>query len=179
MNRIIILVLFLVVLVVAIGAIIYDQYYGWDGTPSLPESNGITLELIKPIPGLSNNEFNGATELEAVQQAADWVAANMQYQPDNGETWTPSDEQYAENPRTGDSEDYAILLCALLRFHTYGGTISADRVWVSATFENKPGIGNVVTQAWVEYKLEGGGLAYIEPRSGLIHRGRPHGTPIE
>jgi len=44
----------------------------------------------------------------------------MQYEPDVG-CWTDSEKQYGEIPRTGDCEDYAILLVALHRFQTQGG----------------------------------------------------------
>jgi hypothetical protein len=181
-SKIVIVMLCLGIPIAIIGYLVYnvyDNYYGWGDTQPSSVENKLAFELIKPIPGLSDNEFSGTTEFEAVQQAASWVAANMLYDPDNDETWTPSDEQYFKTPCTGDYEDYAILLCALLRFHTQGGTISSDRVWVSANFENGTGAGTVVTQAWVGYKLEGGGLAYIEPRTGLIHRGRPYGTTVQ
>jgi hypothetical protein len=180
MGRTVILILFLAIPVIAIGIIIYnvyDTYHGWGKSSPVSANNGLDLKLIKPIPGLSETKFSGDTEFEAVQQAATWVATNMRYE--ENDTWTPSDEQYYENPRTGDSDDYAVLLCALLRFHTQGGTIPNDRVWVSAKFDSQSEAKEKVTEAWVGYRLEGGGLAYIEPRTGLIRRGRPQGTPVQ
>lgn len=98
----------------------------------------------------------------------------MAYVSDIGEVWTSSDQQYYKIPREGDCEDYAILLCALLRFHTQGG-IPVDRVWVSVNLVTEPGVGVVAAHAWVGYKLKVGGLAYIESTTGEMYRGRPRG----
>lgn len=112
-----------------------DEYWGWEVIrPALLDGEG--AEFVKPIPGLPSEPFYAATEMEAVQAAANWVAYQISYEPDPdppGDVWTSSDQQYAEitpgvgGSGTGDCEDYSILLCALLRFHTQGG-IPASRV---------------------------------------------------
>ena len=150
-----------------------DDYVGWDDIrEALLEGNG--AEFVKPIDDLSPNKFSAATEFEAVKAAATWLSGNMVYEADVGEVWTSSDWQYAEDPRKGDCEDYAILLTALLRFHTQEG-IPANRVWVSGNLVTEPGAGVVAAHAWVGYKLERGGMAYIEPQTGNLYRGRPKG----
>jgi hypothetical protein len=90
-----------------------------------------------------------------------------------GDVWASSDQQYAEitpgiqGSGTGDCEDFSILLCALLRFHTQGG-IPADRVWVQAGIiavpeeESPPVFGHAV----VVYKAEKRGVFYIKPQFG-------------
>jgi len=150
-----------------------DNYEGWDAIRPLLK-DGAGDEFIRPILGLSPYEFSASSEFDAVQAAASWISTNMTYEADVGEVWTSSDQQYVEVPRRGDCEDYSILLCALLRFHTQGG-IPPDRVWVSANLVTQPGEGVVAAHAWVGYKLEVGGLAYIEPQTGIMYRGRPHG----
>jgi transglutaminase-like putative cysteine protease len=151
-----------------------DDYEGWDEEIRPALIDGYGDEFVKPIPGLDSGEFSAATEWEAVKEAATWLSGNMVYEADIGEVWTSSDWQYAENPRKGDCEDYAILLTALLRFHTQEG-IPANRVWVSGNLVTVPGAGVVAAHAWVGYKLERGGMAYIEPRTGKLYRGRPKG----
>ena len=96
----------------------------------------------------------------------------MEYVLDEGEVWTSSDQQFNEDPRTGDCEDFAILLCALMRFNV---GVPANRVWVSINLVTEPGAGVVAAHAWVGYKLERGGMAYIEPQTGNLYRGRPKG----
>jgi len=155
------------------GIAVAHDYEGWDVIrPLLLDGDG--AEFVEPIPGLASNEFSAATEFEAVKAAAEWIATNMEYDADVGEVWTSSDQQYAEDPRKGDCEDYAILLTALLRFHTQEG-IPADRVWVSSNLVTEPGAGVVAAHAWVGYKLERGGMAYVEPQTGQLYRGRPKG----
>ena len=146
--------------------------------------DGDGAEFVKPIPGLGPYEFTGATEKEAVILAADWVAYHMVWVADPfppGDVFTSSDQQYAEitpgveDSGTGDCEDFAILLCALLRFHTQGG-IPADRVWVQAGIivladgwtEDKPPIAG---HALVAYKSDDG-IFSIEPQwGGILYRG--------
>lgn len=157
------------------------EAWGWEIIrEDLIDGDGV--EFIKPIPGLGPNAFSGATEMEAVQMAADWVAYHMQWVADPyppGDVWTSSDQQYAEitpgapGSGTGDCEDFSILLCALLRFHTQGG-IPAERVWVQAGIivvpeEDKP---PVFGHAYIVYKTEKRGIFYIEPQwGGFPYRG--------
>ena len=161
-----------VVMLLSSSATAHD-YKGWENIrTALIDGDG--AEFVTPIPGLASDEFSAATELEAVKAAAEWISENMGYEADVGEVWTSSDWQYAEDPRKGDCEDYAILLTALLRFHTQGG-IPANRVWVSINLVTEPGAGVIAAHAWVGYKLERGGMAYIEPQTGELYRGRPKG----
>lgn len=155
-----------------------DEYAGWDAIRAAL-SDGDGAEFVRPLLGLGDNEFSATTELDAVKSAATWVAANMEYVEDVGEVWTSSDQTYTKDidgdgKIEGDCEDYAILLCALLRFHTQGG-IPASRVWVSVNLVTEPGIGVVTGHAWVGYKLEHGGMVHIEPQTGTLYRGRPRG----
>jgi hypothetical protein len=119
-------------------------------------------------------EFPGDTEFDQVLAAADWVAYHMtyEYDPDPpGEVWTPSDDQFdeitegTEGSGTGDCEDIAILLCALMRF-VIG--VPADRVWVQAGIVTVPGwdIPPIFGHAYLVYKAEKRGIFYIEPKMG-------------
>ena len=144
--------------------------------------DGAGAEFIVPIPGLDAYEFAGATEMEAVLAAANWVAYHMVWTADDpayGDVWTASDQQYAEitpgvpDSGEGDCEDFAILLCALMRFHTQGG-IPADRVWVQAGVIAVPGESPppIFGHALVIYKAQRGGIFYIEPQvGGIPYRG--------
>jgi hypothetical protein len=160
-------------------AIAYEAW-GW-GQIRQDLIDGDGAEYIIPIPGLSSNTFIGATEMEAVQAAANWVATHMVYVSDPdppGDVWTSSDELYnailANGFGTGDCEDFSILLCALLRFHTQGG-IPANRVWVQGGVivapveEVRP---PVFGHAYVVYKAQKKGIFYIEPQwGGMPYRG--------
>ena len=150
---------------------------GWDNIRArLLDGEG--AEFVKPIDGLASDKFNADTESQAVQQAATWVAGNMIYEEDVGEVWTDSNQQYYEVPRTGDCEDYAILLTALIRFHTQGG-IAANRVWVAAGLVTLTGTDEVIGHAWVVYKPESGGMTYIEPQTGMEYHGNLVGEMLQ
>jgi predicted transglutaminase-like cysteine proteinase len=90
-----------------------------------------------------------------------WVAANIEYKLDE-EQWGV--EEYWQTPeqtltlRTGDCEDFAILLCTLLR--AYG--ISGDQVYVAVGVDNQ-GYGHAfLMENWY---LDGEWRA-IEPQVG-------------
>jgi len=117
----------------------------------------------------------GETEFEKVQDAADYVAGFFgQYVEDVVETWTAADQFETEPVLSGsrDCEDFAIYLCAIVR---YVIGVPASRVWVSINLVTEPGVGVVAGHAWVGYKLERGGNVYIEPQTGKIYRGRAKG----
>ena len=92
----------------------------------------------------------------------DWVAANIEYKTDE-EQWGV--DEYWQTPeetlslRTGDCEDFAILLCTLLR--AYG--IDEERVYVAIGVDNK-GYGHAfLIEDWY---LDGEWRA-IEPQAGI------------
>ena len=152
--------------------------YGWDEIrPALLDGDGAEFVVYTKYDVV----LAGETEFEKVLSAANWTAYHMEYEldpVDPGDVWTPSDDQFAEitpgvkDSGTGDCEDFAILLCALMRFNI---GVPADRVWVSINLVTEPGTGVVAAHAWVGYKLERGGMAYIEPQTGELYRGRPKG----
>jgi len=147
--------------------VLADNYSGWENIrPLLKDGKGD--EFVRLIKDLPSDYFSDETEFDAVQQAITWVATHMTYVADIGEVWTSSDQMYTR--LEGDCEDYAILLCALLRFHTQGG-IPAKRVWVVVGLVTSPGEGVIAGHAWVAYKMERGGTVYIEPQTGWIFRG--------
>ena len=155
-----------------------EDYAGWDAIRhALLDGDG--AEFV--VDATYDVELAGDTEFEKVLSAANWVAFHMKYEPDPvnpGDVWTPSDDQFAEITQdvpgsgTGDCEDFAILLCALMRFNL---EVPANRVWVSGNLVTEPGVGVVAAHAWVGYKSERGGMAYIEPQTGKLYRGRPKG----
>jgi len=156
---------------------IAEDFEGWDEIrPALKDGDG--AEFVVDIDyGL---EFPGDTEFEKVLAAANWVAGNMEYEPDPdppGDVWTASDQQFAEITNgggTGDCEDFSILLCALMRF-VIG--VPANRVWVQGGILSVPGDVPEVTppifgHAYVVYKAERRGIFYIEPQwGGYPYRG--------
>ena len=167
-------VLAVTVVMLLSGTATADDYEGWDEIrPALLDGDGAEFVVDTGY----DVELAGENEFEKVLSAANWVAYHMEYVPDpQGDVWTPSDDQFDEiTPGvngTGDCEDFSLLLCALMRFNI---GVPADRVWVSINLVTEPGTGVVAAHAWVGYKLERGGMAYIEPQTGKLYRGRPKG----
>ena len=180
----IVLVFAAVVVLTLSNSVMAYEAWGWDEIrDDLIDGDG--AEFIVEIGALGPDAFTGATEMEAVLAAADYVAAHMVYVSDPsppGDVWESSDRLYQEivdnGVGTGDCEDFSILLCALLRFHTYGG-IPADRVWVQAGMIAVPPATPygappppIFGHAIVVYKAERGGIFYIEPQwGGIPYRG--------
>lgn len=120
------------------------------------------------------------TEFDKVLTAAYWVAIHMGFEEDpDGDVWTSSDQQSAEitpwviDSGTGDCEDFAILLCALMRFSV---GVPANRVWVQGGLMAVPGAAPEITpptfgHVYVGYKSKDAGIYYIEPQAGLLYRG--------
>jgi hypothetical protein len=152
------------------------DYEGWgEIRPALIDGDG--AEFV--VDATYDVELAGVTEFDKVLSAANWVASHMEYESDPvdpGDVWTPSNDQFAEiTPGVsgiGDCEDFAILLCALMRFNV---GVPANRVWVQAgrlvdpdEKEKPPIFGHAV----VVYKAERGGIFYIEPQwGGYPYRG--------
>jgi hypothetical protein len=130
-----------------------DEYEGWEEIrPALVDGEG--NEFVTPVgAGQESAGYWIGWVAEQAQTPGNWVV-------DTVETWTASDQMFTK--LQGDCEDWAILLCALLRFHTPDGGVPADRVWISVNLVTAPGLGVVAAHAWVGFKLERGGLVYIE-----------------
>ena len=173
-----ILILAVTVAMLLSGSVAAEDYEGWgEIRPALIDGDG--AEFVNDT--TYDVEFAGDTEFDKVLLAANWVAYHMNYtyDPDPpGDVWTASDQQFdeitpgVEGSGTGDCEDFAILLCALMRFNI---GVPADRVWVQAGIlavpvaEDKPPI---FGHAYVVYKAEHGGIYYIEPQwGGIPYRG--------
>lgn len=178
-NKILAGILILAVTLLSSFVLAHD-YEGWDTIrPLLKDGEG--SEFVKDV-GIDDDYFWAETELDAVKEAVNWVATNYYYVYDVGEVWTSSDQMYEEvigAQTKGDCEDWAILLTALLRFHTKYGTgyqeITPDKVWVAINLVTEPGVGVVAAHAWVGYKLDIGGMIHIEPGLSDLYRGSPHG----
>ena len=149
-----------------------DDYAGWgEIRPALIDGAGD--EFV--VEGSYDAELTGETEFDRVLSAANWVAFHMQYEFDPdlpGDVWTPSNDQFAEitpgvkGSGTGDCEDFAILLCALMRFNV---GVPANRAWVQGGILVVPGEEErppIFRHAYVVYKAERGGIFYIEPQLG-------------
>ncbi len=170
----IILAVFVVLLLS--GSVAAADYEGWGAIrPALIDGEG--SEFV--VDAEYNVDFSGNTEFEKVLSAANWVAYHMAYESDQnppGDVWTPSNDQFAEiSPGvngTGDCEDFAILLCAMMRFNV---GVPADRVWVQGGILAAPGQEQkppIFGHAYVVYKAERGGIFYIEPQwGGIPYRG--------
>ncbi|MBE9591839.1 MAG: transglutaminase domain-containing protein [Proteobacteria bacterium] len=150
-------------------AIAHD-YVGWgEIRPALID--GVGDEFV--VDATYDVDFGAGTEFDKVLAAANWVASNMVYAYDPvppGDVWTSSDQSFEE--LTGDCEDFAILLCALMRFNL---EVPANRVWVQAGRLVDPGEEEkppIFGHAVVAYKAERGGIFYIEPQwGGYPYRG--------
>ena len=158
------------------GSVAAADYEGWDEIrPALIDGEGSEFVVNTTY----DVEFTGDTEFEKVLSAANWVAYHMVYESDPnppGDVWTSSDQQFDEiinnGIGTGDCEDFAILLCALMRFNV---GVPADRVWVQGGILAVPGQEQrppIFGHAYVVYKAERGGIFYIEPQwGGIPYRG--------
>jgi hypothetical protein len=152
------------------------DYEGWDDIRDAL-IDGVGDEFV--VDDEYNVDFGAGTEFDKVLSAANWVAYHMGYESDPpGDVWTPSNDQFAEitpdveGSGTGDCEDFAILLCALMRFNV---GVPANRVWVQAGILAVPGGEKrppIFGHAYVAYKAERGGIFYIEPQwGGYPYRG--------
>ena len=118
------------------------DYEGWgEIRPALIDGDGAEFVVDMEY----DVELTGDTEFDKVLSAANWVAYHMEYESDPdppGDVWTDSDQQFdeitpgVEGSGTGDCEDFAILLCALMRFNV---GVPANRVWVQAGILAAPG----------------------------------------
>jgi len=174
MRKIVVFAVIVISIILLGNFAIAEEFVGWDVIRSALQ-DGDGAEFVLPV-NLEDNHFYGITEIEAVQAVVDWIDDNYFYKEDTGEVWTDSSQTY--DLLEGDCEDWAILLTALLRFHTQYGenkTVSSDKVWVSINQVTEKGSGVVAAHAWVGYKLDKGGEIHIEPNLSDLYRGRPKG----
>jgi len=155
--------------------VLAHDFVGWEEIrPALKDGDGVEFVVDGNYGGI---QFPGDTEFEKVLAAANWVAYHMDYEDDPyppGDVWTDLDQQFkeitdgVENSGTGDCEDIAILLCALMRF-VIG--VPANRVWVQAGIVSYPSFAPEDTppifgHAYLVYKAKKRGIFYIEPQMG-------------
>ena len=171
MRKIVVLTVIVMSIMLLGNLVMANEFAGWEEIrPALKDGDG--AEFV--VDTFYDVEFLGDTEFDQVLAAADWVAFHMtyEYDPDPpGEVWTSSDQQFdeitpgVENSGTGDCDDIAILLCALMRF-VIG--VPADRVWVQSGIVTVPGwdIPPIFGHAYLVYKAERRGIFYIEPKMG-------------
>ena len=164
-------------LILSSSFVLAHDYFGWEEIrPALKDGDGAEFVVDTDY----DIEFTGDTEFEKVLAAANWVADNMEYEPDPddpGDVWTDSYQQFEEiikGSGTGDCEDFSILLCALMRFVI---CVPANRVWVQGGIISAPNVAPEETppifgHAYVVYKARKGGIFYIEPQwGGYPYRG--------
>lgn len=180
MRKIVVLTVIVMSIMLLGNVAIAEEFESWDEIrPALKDGNGDEF-VVDTSYGVT---FSGDTEFEKVLAAANWVAYHMDYVSDPdplGDVWTSSDEQFGEitigteGSGTGDCEDFAILLCALMRFVV---GVPANRVWVQGGILSVPGDAPKNTppifgHAYVVYKAERRGIFYIEPQwGGYPYRG--------
>lgn len=138
------------------------QAYGWDEIRAcLLDGDG--AEFIVPVSWTPP----AGTEFEQVLAAANYVANRLTYTSDPaeyGDVWTSADSIGS----SGDCEEFAILLCSLMRFSI---GIPADRVWVQVGFITQTNGGEtssgppIYGHAYVGYRGEHG-VWNIEPQWG-------------
>jgi len=137
------------------------QAYGWDEIRACL-LDGDAAEFIVPVPWVPP----AGREFEQVLAAANYVASRLTYVSDPaeyGDVWTSADSIGS----SGDCEEFAILLCSLMRFSI---GIPADRVWVQVGFITEPNGGDtdgppIYGHAYVGYRGEHG-VWNIEPQWG-------------
>ncbi|MBA7520869.1 hypothetical protein ES705_12968 [subsurface metagenome] len=179
MRKIVMLTVIVMSIMLLVNLASAEDFEGWDEIrPALKDGDGAEFVVDTDY----DIEFTsaGANEFGQVLAAANWVADNMEYEPDPddpGDVWTASDQQFEEITNgggTGDCEDFSILLCALMRF-VIG--IPANRVWVQGGILSVPGgkpkvIPPIFGHAYIVYKAEKRGIFYIEPQwGGYPYRG--------
>ena len=159
---------FLISMLATASLTLADTYSGWTDEiqPALADGEG--SEFVTSITGLGPHEFSGILE------AFGWVVGSITYVEDDvrfgePEVWVSANQTYDD--MVGDCEDQAILLCALLRFHTLGG-IPSDYVWVAAG--RAPGGG---LHAWVQINLPRLRVS-LDPTANLIKRGSLGGAKL-
>jgi len=157
-------ILALIILIITVRFYFPFEYRGWNNIKdALADGDG--SEFVMNI-GLPSDRFS------TFEEAFSWVISHMSYKsdPNPPDVWTSSTNLYTkiviEGQGRGDCEDYAILLCALLRYHTSGG-ISEDRVWVAV--DQVPG----GVHAWVQYIDEDGIQWNLDPLYKVIKHGNP------
>jgi hypothetical protein len=151
--------LFMFVITILSTTILFpSDYRGWGNIKTaLEDGNG--SEFVKKLK-LPSYHFS------SVEEAYNWVTSHFLYEsdPNPPDIWKSSSVLYLDiilkNFCKGDCEDFSILLCALLRFHTSGG-ISDNKVWV-AVGKVKYGI-----HAWVEYIDNNDIIWVLDPIDGI------------
>ena len=177
MRKIVVLTVIAMSIMLLGNLVMAEEFEGWEEIrPALKDGDGAEFVVDTSY----DVEFLGATEFEKVLAAANWVADNMEYEPDPdppGDVWTDSYQQFEEiinGSGIGDCEDFSILLCALMRF-VIG--VPANRVWVQGGIVSAPGVvpkdtPPILGHAYVVYKAERRGIFYIEPQwGGIPYRG--------
>jgi len=145
-----------------------DETVGWhDIRAGLTDGNGAEFVVNTTYPIL----ISGTTEGQKVVNATHWVHDNIVYTADVVETWMSSNQTYGQidanwdgivdGTATGDCEEYAILLCALLRFNV---GVLPSRVWVATSG----------THATVQYVAPSGMKYNLDPTNDWI---LPGGAP--
>jgi predicted transglutaminase-like cysteine proteinase len=126
-------------------------------------ADGEGSEFVQPVDGLAPDAF------ASINEAYEFVLNNITYVLDSerfaeqfpgvDDVWVSANQTYYDG--VGDCEDKAILLCALLRFHT-ADPLPADNVWVLCN--------RGFQHAWVQIKTDRGILT-IDPTWDIIKPG--------
>jgi hypothetical protein len=121
------------ILILIFFVIVFLKYF-----PKFEYSGGVDIK--DALSDGNGKEFVGRVLLSKrrfgnIDEAYNWVVNNMIYEddPNPPDVWSTALKTYLEiklkGKSEGDCEDYAILLCSILRFHT-NGDFGHDRVWV-------------------------------------------------
>jgi len=168
-NKIVAISMALLSLLVVAPIAYASETVGWhDIRAALIDGDGseFVVHTTYPIP------ISGSTEWEKVVYATHWVYDNIEYTADVTETWRASDQEYkqidtnwdgdVDATGAGDCEEYAILLCALLRFNV---GVPDNKVWVAAS-----GV-----HAVVQYVSPSGFKWQLDPTNNWIRPGAAAG----
>jgi hypothetical protein len=156
MKKLIVTVAITFLLVFGVASPVFAATYtGWDQIrPALQGGNGADFIVSGP----SYPTFSGS-EWEKVTAANTWVHDHIIYTAESVETWRSSDSIFGDIDSYGqaydDCEEYAILLCAIMRFSI---DVPADRVWVEAGVTPR-----AAGHAWVGYRTPTGILVHLDP----------------
>jgi hypothetical protein len=145
-----------VLFVVGLSCVSYDEgttdddWSSWDEErfkDFITLDSSAIVECLQDLDPLYEGDPADQPTQDGFDAIRDWVAANIEYETDEDqwgvdEYWQTPEETLSL--RTGDCEDFAILLCALLR--TYG--IGAEHIYVAIGVDNK-GYGHAfLTEDW-------------------------------
>jgi len=144
-------------LISGLGCVTLEQSpptgHAWPATESESESKSyITPEAPSVVECLQNiiGESSHEPTEEGFDAIRDWVAHNIEYEPDEDRSgqkdYWETPEEILNNSRIGDCEEFSILLCTLLRAYS----INAEQVYVVIGVDGNEGAHAFLMENWYQ-----------------------------